>query len=169
MEKDFKIKNLKIALIYGNSDVDGINKDGNLGPISKVSDDTAHYFYMKEFLKNNFVDEASVQDIVSKHDVNSIFFELQKLGHIAFAENTSVDTYPSGILYIPKSVTSKQRETLKQFQKQLSAEKYNITALFNLFRSEDGILMGNQLVGNFEILDKFTNDVEKTDDHEMEF
>lgn len=76
MEKNFNIHNLKVALIYGNSDTDGINKDGHIELILKEDDDTAHYFYMKEFLKNNFTNEPSIQNIIAKHDVNSIFFEL---------------------------------------------------------------------------------------------
>ncbi len=160
MEKHFKIEDLKIALIYGKSNVDESNKDGNLELIAKDTYDTAHYFYMKEFLKNHFIDQPSIQNIISKHDINSIFFEIQKLGHIAFAENTSVDTYHSGLLYIPKSITANQKETLKQFQKQLGKENYNITVLFNLFRSEEGIIMGNQLTSNCNILDNF---IENTD------
>ncbi len=169
MNKNFKIKDIKIALIYGNSNVDGINKDGTLELISKAVDDTAHYFYMKEFLETNFVDEPSIQNIVFKNDVNSIFFELQKLGHIAFAENTSIDTFPSGLLYIPKLITTSQKETLKQFQKQLEKENYNITALFNLFRAEDEIIMGNQLLGNSDILDEFTKDLEMSNNREKDF
>lgn len=167
MEKNFNIHDLKIALIYGCSNIDGINKDGNLELISKDKDDTAHYFYMKEFLKNNFVDEPSVQNIITKHDVNSIFFELQKLGHIAFAENTSFRNHPSGLLYIPKSISINQRKTLTQFQEQLDKENYNITVLFNLFRSEEGTLMGNQLFGDSSILNKFTG-FEKSDNQELE-
>ncbi len=167
MEENFNIHDLKVALIYGNSNINGINKDGKLELILKDEDDTAHYFYMKEFLKNNFVNEASIQNIISKHDVNSIFFELQKLGHIAFAENTSIKNHPSGLLYMPKSISANQRETLIQFQKQLDKEKYNITILFNLFRSEEDIIMGNQLFGNSTILDKFTES-EKSDDRELD-
>lgn len=167
MEKNFNIHNLKVALIYGNSDTNGINKDGHIELILKDDDDTAHYFYMKEFLKNNFTNEPSVQNIIAKHDVNSIFFELQKLGHIAFAENTSFENHPSGLLYIPKSISKNQKESLFKFQNQLNKENYNVTVLFNLFRSEDGIIMGNQLSGNSSILDKFT-EFEKFDDRELE-
>lgn len=49
---------------------------------------------------------------------------------------------------------------MKQFQKQLGKENYNITVLFNLFRSEEGIIMGNQLTSNCNILDNF---IENTD------
>ena len=169
MEKSFNIKDLKIALIYGDANVDGINKNGNLELIPKEADDTTHFFYMKDFLKNHFVDMPSIQSTVSKHDVNSIFFEIQKLGHIVFAENTSIDTYHSGLLYIPKNITNAQNETLKQFQEKLNKENYNITALFNLFKSEDGIIMGNQLFGDFNILDKFTKNFELSNNRKNDF
>ena len=45
------IENLKIAIIYGEKMVDGENKDGIMERIYKDEDDTAHYFYMKEFLE----------------------------------------------------------------------------------------------------------------------
>lgn len=44
MEKSFNIKDLKIALIYGDANVDGINKNGNLELIPKEADDTTHFF-----------------------------------------------------------------------------------------------------------------------------
>lgn len=167
MERDFNIHDLKIALIYGSSNIDGINKDGNIELILKDKNDTAHYFYMKEFLEKNFVSEPSVQNLITKHDVNSIFFEIQQLGHIAFAENTSLENHPSGLLYIPKSISKNQKEALSKFQNQLNKENYNINVLFNLFRAEDGVLMGNQLSGNSTILDRFTG-FEKSDDQELE-
>ena len=112
MEKEDKslIEDLKIAIIYGKEAVDGENKDGIVEKIYKDEDDTAHYFYMKEFLENHFVQEKVLNE---KHDVNSIFYEMQKMGHIVFAENTSTEKYKTGIFYIPNSISDKQKETLK--------------------------------------------------------
>ena len=125
MEKENKslIEDLKIAIIYGKEAVDGENKDGIVEKIYKDEDDTAHYFYMKEFLENHFVQEKVLNE---KHDVNSIFYEMQKMGHIVFAENTSTEKYKTGIFYIPKSISDKQKESLKIMQEQLEKEDYNI-------------------------------------------
>ena len=74
--------------------------------------------------------------------MNSIFYEIQKLGHIAFAENTSTPTYKTGIFYMPNEISDKQRESLKKLQKQLELEDYNITEFLNLHRDENVILLG---------------------------
>lgn len=151
------IENLKIAIIYGENNVDGENKDGIMEKIFKDEDDTAHYFYMLDFLKTHFKNE-NLANIY--HDVNSIFYELQKLGHIIFAENTSNLKYKTGIFYIPKSISDKQKQTLKIMKKQLEEEDYNIVELLNLRRDEDGVLIGNQLQGKANILDKLMKEDE---------
>lgn len=155
MEKEDKnlIEDLKIAIIYGKEAVDGENKDGIVEKIYKDEEDTAHYFYMKEFLETHFVDKKILNE---KHDVNGIFYEMQKMGHIVFAENTSTEKYKTGIFYIPNSISDKQKETLKAMQKQLEKEEYNITELFNLRRDEDGVIIGNQKQGKASILNRWT-------------
>lgn len=151
------IENLKIAIIYGEKMVDGENKDGIMERIYKDEDDTAHYFYMKEFLETHFKEEDLLN---SQHDVNSIFYEIQKMGHIVFAENTSTPKYKSGLFYMPKSISDKQKQTLKIMQKQLVDEDYNIVKLLNLHRDEEGVLLGNQIQGKANILDNLTRDEE---------
>lgn len=85
IEED-SIEKIKVAIIYGKKEVDGICKDGMMEKIYKDEDDTAHYFYMKEFLETHLKNEQDVQSVLQKQcDVNSIFFEIQKLGHIVFA------------------------------------------------------------------------------------
>ena len=95
-DKDL-IEKLKILLIYGKRAVDGKNKDGVEERIYKDEDDTAHYFYIREFLQSHLKDEEEIQEVLEKHYVNSIFYTIQKLGHIVFAENTSTPKYKSGI------------------------------------------------------------------------
>lgn len=146
------IKNLKIAFIYGQRKVDGIEKNGIIEKIYKENDDTAHFFYIQDFLKNHFINESDLQSALLKNDVNSFFFEIQKLGHIVFAENTSHEDYKSGLFFIPNSITNKQKDSLRIFQKQLQKEDYNITELYNLSRNSEGCLIGNQMQGKSSIL-----------------
>ena len=161
MKQDL-IENLKIILIFGTKKVDGQLRDGQIEKIPVEEDDTAHYFYMKEYLKEHFKNEEEVQKSVKeRHDVNSIFYEIQKLGHIAFAENTSAPTYKTGIFYMPNEISEKQKESLKKLQKQLEIEDYNITEFLNLHRNEEGILLGNQKQGKAQILKEFTEDRER--------
>ena len=150
---------MKIAIIYGKKKVDGICKDGEVEKIYKDEEDTAHFFYMKEFLQTHFKDEDDIKEVLqTKHDVNSIFYEIQKLGHIVFAESTSIPKHKEGVVYISKDISDKQKNTLKTFQKQLEKEKYNIIELINLHRSEKGVLLGNQKIGKANILSEFTKD-----------
>ena len=159
-ENEELIEKLKIAIIYGKKEVDGICKDGKMEKIYKdEDDDTAHFFYMKEFLEDHLKDEKDIREVLhTKNDVNSIFYEIQKLGHIIFAESTSVPKHKEGVFYIPKDISNKQRNTLKAFQEQLEKEDYNIIELINLHRSEDGVLLGNQKIGQANILSEFTKD-----------
>ena len=156
------IEKVKILILYGDRPVDGADKDGKVERIFRDEDDTAHYFYIKEFLQSHMKDEKEVQEILEKkNDVNSVFYEIQKLGHIVFAENTSVQDYKSGIFYVPKEISDKQKKSLKTLQGQLEKEDYNLLAFMNLHRDEDGILTGNQKHGSAKILDEFVKDEEQ--------
>lgn len=149
------IERLKIAIIYGPKEVDGKILDGSIEKIYKDAEDTAHFFYMEEFLQSNFLDDAQVQESIKKRDINSILYEIQKLGHICFAESTSFPDYKHGIFYMPQMISSKQKETLKKFQAKLQKEDYNITELIGLHRNAEGILSGKQRQGKANILDEF--------------
>lgn len=159
--KENLIENLKIAFIYGKNAVDGVNKDGQIEKIYKDEIDTAHYFYMKEFLETHFLDSKTLQNLKDKHDVNSIFFEIQQLGHIVFAENTSTPNLKTGLLYIPTSISDKQCHSLDLFRQKLAKENYTVTLLSNLFRTEDGVLMGTQKIGSPDILKNLTEIVQE--------
>ena len=160
MEDKELIENLKILLIYGKRLVDGKSKDGMEERIYKDEDDTAHYFYIREFLQSHFKDEEEIQAIMERHDVNSIFYTLQKLGHIVFAENTSTPKYKSGIFYMPKEISERQRKTLKKVQEKLIDEDYNIMLLMNLNRNENGIT-GSQKQGKATLLGEITEEQER--------
>ena len=107
------IKKVKILILYGNRPVDGENKDGKVERIFRDEDDTAHYFYIREFLQSHMKDDEELQKTLEeRNDVNSVFYEIQKLGHIVFAENTSSPDYKTGIFYMPKEITEKQKKSL---------------------------------------------------------
>ena len=156
------IKKVKILILYGNRPVDGENKDGKVERIFRDEDDTAHYFYIREFLQSHMKDDEELQKTLEeRNDVNSVFYEIQKLGHIVFAENTSSPDYKTGIFYMPKEITEKQKKSLTTLQKQLGEEDYNLLTFMNLHRDEDGILTGNQKQGSAKILDEFIEEPER--------
>lgn len=154
--ENFSISDLKIAFIYGKRPIDSVQKNGELEKIYKYDDDMFHYYYMKNFLQDNMKDEKELQSLLDnpyKNSINSLAYQIQKLGHIVFLENTSHPSYKSGIMYMPKNISDKQIETLKMFSDKLKHEDYNITELSNLFRDKEGILNGSQRIGKADILD----------------
>lgn len=57
MERMSKLENnliekVKILILYGDRPVDGKDKEGKVERIFKEDDDTAHYFYIREFLQS---------------------------------------------------------------------------------------------------------------------
>lgn len=150
------IEKVKILILYGQKLVDGENKDGKVEKIYREKNDTAHYFYIKDFLQNHMKDENDMQQVLTGiEDVNTVFYEIQKLGHIVFAENTSTPSHKTGVFYMSEDISENQRETLKKLKGQLEKEKYSILVLMNLHRDEEGILTGNQKQGSPKILDEF--------------
>lgn len=166
MEDKELIENLKILLIYGRRLVDGKSKDGVEERIYRDEDDTVHFFYMKEFLQDNFKDEKELIEEKEKQkreqsrNVNGFLYILQKLGHIILIENTSDRKYKRCIIFMPKQISEKQRRTLKKLQKQLEKENYTVTLLTDLHRDEVGI-GGSQKEGNSVILNDFTEEQER--------
>lgn len=157
MEND-TIYKIKIALIYGKRKVDGVLRDGDLEKIYKSEEDSAHYFYIKEFLENHLTDENELQAVFKeKQNVNSAFISLHNLGHIVCAENSSHIDHRSIIIYLPSNITENQSKTLNEFVKQLDNEKYSITFLYHLYRDKDGIINGKQTTGDSAILDKIVH------------
>ena len=55
------IEKVKILILYGDRPVDGKDKEGKVERIFKEDDDTAHYFYIREFLQSHMKDEEELQ------------------------------------------------------------------------------------------------------------
>lgn len=60
MNNNDLIEEIKFLVIYGKRKVDGENKDGVEERIYIDEHDTAHYFYVREFLQSHFKDEKGV-------------------------------------------------------------------------------------------------------------
>ena len=158
MEENKKdlIENTKVILIYGEEKIDGIKREGEIERIYKDTEDTAHFYYMKEYLQSHFLDEKDIQNSISTHDVNSIFYEIQKNGHIVFAENTSVKKHKTGILYYPRNITDKQKKSLEKVRQELEDEDYTVLVFRGLYRSEKGVLKGKQDIAEAKDLKDLT-------------
>lgn len=154
------IEDLKIALIYGSKPVDGVNKDGKVESIYKDEEDTAHLFYILDFLKDHLLDDENVRSAMDKREVNSIFYELQALGHIVFAENSS-GSYKSGLFFMPQNISDKQKQSLDKFGTLLKKSDYNLYVFSKLHKDSDGVLTGNQLQGKSDVLNRFIYDIDR--------
>ena len=152
--KENSIEEIKIAFIYGKENIDETEKNGSIEKIYKksITNDFHHYLYMKNFGKNNFINNSRVQSAIEatneqNPDAVDIFFEIQKLGHIVFQE-VSTPPYKMGIIYIPKNeiISNEQRKTLKKFCQQLISENYTIIKLENLHKGKDGTIKGSTSV-----------------------
>lgn len=151
--EELEISKLKIAIIYGKKLVDGKSKEGIMTRIYKDPEgDTAHFFYFKEFFKTNFKDEPALQNAAS---TNTILYELARLGHLGFTETTSPHYEKECMIFMPDNITEKQKDTLSILAKQLEKEKYTVTALSELHRNEENIIVGKQKIGSSAVLNHF--------------
>ena len=67
------IEKVKILILYGDTPVDGKDKDGKVERIFKEDDDTAYYFYIREFLQSHMKDDEELQKTLEeRNDVNSV-------------------------------------------------------------------------------------------------
>ncbi len=158
MKKDqekYLISDLKLAIIYGKNEVDGENKDGEIEKIYKQEDDTAHIFYMKNYLKTHLKGIKEIKQALEDLDINSVAYEIQKLGHIVMAENTSTEKNKRVIMYLPENLSTNQTKALEELIEKFKKENYTIIALLDLKTTEDGILDGKQRIGTPEILSEY--------------
>lgn|SRR5574344_969601 len=156
-----KISDQKIIIIPGKHPINN-NQDGSAINISKDKDEDApHYYYMTNYIKENLQNDTDFQKMLHLETANSIFYEIQQLGNIVIAENTSYPNKKSAIIYIPKQLTEKQTNCLKNLQKDFSLENYNLFVFFNLNRAEDDIIDGKQMQGNSQVLNYFIDNDKK--------
>ena len=155
-----QIEKLKILIIYGRKYVDGLSKDGFVEKIYKTETDESHFDFMKDFLKDHLVDDTELQNSVNSNNVNDIFYELQKLGHIVFAETSPNDHHKFGLVYLPKSISERQIKSLNELIGLLETEQYTIISLRNL-RRENDTLTGNEEIGQADILRDIINKMDK--------
>ncbi len=141
------IESLKIAIIYGKGKVDGEEKEGKIERIYKDEEDTAHVFYLKDFLQTHFLDDSELQSATTTNNVNTMLFELQRLGHIIFTENTSAGAHlKEGSLFVPSNRSERQNMAFESFRKELEREDYHLYVFTNLRRDEEGFIVGMQKI-----------------------
>ena len=153
---------LKAFLIYGEKEVDGINQDGKIEKIYKDGDGL-HIDYMERFLKKHDLG-ANFDDDIKNRRIDCLYYELQKLGHIAFAEESFEDE-KLGLIFMPNQITEKQKDSLKLLIEELKKENYMIRKFWDLNREDKEMIAGREKMGNPDIiLDKRKESKESIDE-----
>lgn len=130
---------IKIAIIHGDSLVDGINKNGQIDYINCTLDDEYfHIVLMLKYLENNYKDNNILQEYDIYTSVNKIALTLSRMGEIVFLNTTSyrkdilAKHGRNGIIILPNDVTDEQRKSLNELKEKINKFKeiqiwYNIT------------------------------------------
>ncbi len=139
------IDNYKLAFIYGADDEKRNIKDGEIEMIGNAHDeDELHIKSLLDYSKEKYSDIEVFKRLTIKHtpDVAGYFFTL--FGHIIFFNTTkNIEKYgKTGIFMMPKIISEKQRESLKDFIEIL--DEYSINICYDL-ELVDGILEAKEL------------------------
>ena len=135
---------LKFALIFGESRVDGQNMDGNIDRIY-IDDESTHIEYVIHYLKTHFKEDSYLQNISIYNTANQVAIYMKDCGHITFYNITTyVDEKPKGagrcgLLILPDELSCNQVDALEEFKNDLI--KYNDLQVWQHFHQDkDGIL-----------------------------
>lgn len=131
----------KILIIYGNENVDGKNRNGEIECLGKINSNDFHITYLIEFFKNNFLDGQVFKNITNSTIPNNVGYVLAQKGHITFFNTTREGKSKSGFFMLPPNlddITPEQKETINKIVKNL--KDYNIKLLYDYFINDYGLL-----------------------------
>lgn len=148
---------IKIAIIHGNTPVDGVNKNGQIDYINCTLDDEYfHIALMLKYLENNYKDNETLQKYNAYTSINKIAITLSDLGEIVFLNTTTYrkdileKNGRSGILIVPSSVTDEQKNGIFELKEKIS--KFNEIQIWYDIQEDFSAKM---LIGNPDIIDEF--------------
>ena len=131
----------KILIIYGNDNVDGKNRNGEVECLGKINSDDLHISCLMEFFKNNFLDTPVLKKITYSTIPNNVGYVLAQKGHIIFFNTTREGKPKSGFFMLPPDfdkITIEQKEIINKIIKVLKG--YNIRVLYDYFINDYGLL-----------------------------
>lgn len=150
---------IKIAIIHGDNQVDGKNRNGEISYINcSLEDEYFHVVLMLDYFKENFKDNEIIQKYDVYTSVNTMALQLRKLGNIVFLNTTNYRKEMlekhgrHGVIMMPDVITNEQVEALKELKEKLI--KYNeIQIWYDI--TDDG--QAQMILGDANIIDKFTS------------
>ena len=143
----------KILIIYGNDNVDGKNRNGEIECLGKINSDNLHISCFINFFQNNFLDNPIFKNITNSTIPNNVGYALAQKGHISFFNTTREGKPKSGFFMLPPNlddITPEQKENISQIVKTLNG--YNIKLLYDYFINDYGLLDSK-----FCSIDEFTS------------
>lgn len=148
---------IKIAIIHGNTPVDGINKNGQIDYINfDINDNGHHIDFMLDYLKNNYKDLGLYQKYEKELYISKIVMDLVKLGEVVFVNTTSyakefLKNYGvTGEIFLPNDLNDEQKEGLKKLKKNID-EYDEIQIWYNINSGKQASVK----YGEVSILDEF--------------
>jgi len=140
-------KDLKFALIFGDSKVDREELDGQIDKVY-IDDEATHIEYVIHYLKTHLKEDQFLQNISISISPHQVAIYLKNLGHITFYNTTSyIGDAPNkagrnGLLILPDKLTDKQLEALISFKEDLK-DYQTLNVWSNFYRDENGFLNCN--------------------------
>ena len=128
----------KILIIYGDNNVDGKNRNGEVECLGKINSDDLHISCFLEFFQNSFLDDAMFRKIAYTTIPENIGYLLTEKGHIVFFNTTKLGKEKSGFFMMPSNVTEEQKRSLKHINNNLT--DLNIKILYDYFINDYGVL-----------------------------
>lgn len=135
---------IKIALIYGDKSLGGINYDGIIETIT-IDDEASHIEYLINFFKTHPIEDEYLRQNIQGWTANQVGLYLREQGHIVFMNVTSYksklnkNTKKEGIFMIPDEPTKKQLNGLENFKDEIK-DYHSIQIWKNFYVDEYGCL-----------------------------
>lgn len=147
---------IKIALIYGDTLVDGRNYDGIIETI-RIDDEAAHIEYLINFFKTHLVEDEYLKQNITNWTANQVGIYLKEQGHIFFMNVTSYknelnkNIKKEGIFMMPDKPTERQLNGLQNFKNEIK-DYQSIQIWKNFYIDEYGCLACTNITNeNFEL------------------
>lgn len=147
---------IKIAFIYGDKLLDGINYDGIIETV-RIDDEATHIEYLTDFFKTHLIEDEYLQQNIHNWTANQVGLYLKELGHIVFMNVTSYKgeinktIKKEGIFMMPDKLTERQLNGLKNFRNEIK-DYHSIQIWKNFYVDEYGCLACSNMTNeNYEL------------------
>lgn len=136
----------KVAIIHGETLVDGVNNEGKITYIPVATEEEYHIISLVNFLKNHYKDNKTLQQLNYRHQIEVACYLFCLQGDIVFLNNRQAKSKQKGevgVFAMPDIISEKQRTNLLAMKQTLS-NYVSITIDYDLCY-DDGLIMTKTL------------------------